>query len=280
MIRCENCGTEYEDELKYCPNCGQKNSLTKVQEENEQIFSVGVDTDDDLVITYFPCNDKDITLRDYVSIKGFSQPFKVLDIKEIPRETVEYYLDNAQIAKKVAPEKENTKQKKEENNSIDNIYKKNLIFNGGVYEAIYHKDDYREMRYYKSEQRLKGWGTFFRVFEVLGLFAVAIFAGFLVSDLLFKIFDEDSWIGILQYLVLCLGLYGFFLCGRLLCQEQIKIDKLNFVKYDVEKRGGKIDSYNKKKLTLTYVLHGKKHTISANMPKKRINLITTKNKTA
>ena len=107
MIRCENCGTEYEDELKYCPNCGQKNSLTKVQEENEQIFSVGVDTDDDLVITYFPCNDKDITLRDYVSIKGFSQPFKVLDIKEIPRETVEYYLDNAQIAKKVASEKEN-----------------------------------------------------------------------------------------------------------------------------------------------------------------------------
>ena len=281
MVRCGNCGTEYEDDLNYCPNCGQKNSRVKVQEQNEQVFAVGVDTDDDLVITYFPCEDKDITLRDYVTIAGYPRSFQVLDIKEVPKETVEYYLQKSQVAKKVtnASAKKQPEQKKD-NNSIDNIYKKTLIFTGGTYDAIYHKDNYREMRYYKSEQRLKGWGTCCRVFEVLGLLAVAVFAGFIVSDWIFKAFDGDSWPAILQILLFCFGLYLFFLCGRLLCQEQVKIDKLEFVMYDVNKKGGRIESYNKKKLILVYVLNGKRHTISAREPKKKIKLISFKKKSA
>ena len=283
MVRCGNCGTEYEDDLNYCPNCGQKNSRVKVQEQNEQVFAVGVDTDDDLVITYFPCEDKDITLRDFVTIAGYSKSFQVLDTKEVPKETVEYYIQKAQVAKKVTNASSTSKkepEKKKDNNAIDNIYKKTLIFTGGTYDAIYHKDDYKEMRYYKSEQRLKAWGTFCRVFEVLGLMAIAVFAGFIMSDVIFKAMDGDTWPAILQYLLLCIGLYAFFLCGRLLCQEQAKIDKLEFVMYDVNKKGGRIESYNKKKLILVYVLNNKRHTISANMPKKKIKSILFKKKSA
>ncbi len=265
MVKCNNCGTEYEDDLHFCPNCGEKNKELEIREQNEQIFCVGVDTDDDLVITYFPCNNKNITTRDMVSIEGFPQPLKVLDIKEVPREMVEYYIENNQFAKKV------TVKTTKENNSNDNIYKKTLNFDGGDYVAIYHKDNYTEMRLYSSEQKLKSWAGFCKVMECLGLLAVAVFLGFAFTNLILPTVmgGSDSWGGILEFLAFSLGVYLFFLIARLLCQEQMKINKLKFVMLDVKKKGGKIVFYNKKKLILSYTLYGKDYKISPNFPKKK-----------
>ena len=257
MIKCFSCGTEYEDELNYCPNCGATN-------KQHLIVVIGVDAEDNGDLKYYPCDDENIKIGDKVYLNDeIGTCYAVKDVKKVSIETTEVYIDNTIHAQKV-------KLFNVDNND-PNIVTRQIFFNEGYSVVAYHLDNKEEIKSYDAEFNLKAVGATCKVLAIVGGFATFIL-GVFVGFLFLFVFGGDS-----AYKMYILKIWLWVFLGTLLfntfCEltkEERRINDFKYFIYDIKRRGGEIVLCDMKRLTLEYKYNGKTTYVSPSMKNRKV----------
>ncbi|MCR4874503.1 MAG: hypothetical protein K5923_02010 [Clostridia bacterium] len=256
MIKCNNCGTEFNEEVKICPECGASDFIY-------DYIVVGIDADSNGDLEYYQCDDKDISVNDYVKIYGMDKEHLVLDVQHVDPATTTLPIHPTFLAKKVNVENEYNGY----------YYERKIKFKEGKYQVRYNKDDEFEKKELHKYQNLEIIKRILILLGCIGIFASGvIFLLNIGAMVLFfvMVFIFDT---ILRYFLM--ALMATILCFTLagLCGEQQKINDVKYVVYKIEKLGDKVESFDTWRLNIVYNKQGQIKTLTSKerLFKRRIN---------
>ena len=234
MIKCYTCGTEFEDDLTYCPNCG-------AMDLHQHVNVVGVDITSIGLLEYFKCKSDNIKENDFVQIEGFEGTFEVFDVQRVSLETTDLEISNKGVAQKVTHVPESPRD----------YYEKKVQFKEGKYQVRYYKNSKEEMKFYNKDINLK---IIREICLILGFtLAVAslVAAWFMLSAM------EFSRIG----MIIILSAALLFTIDAL-CKEEQRINDVKYVCFKIKQLGNNIVSFDKRKLNIEYVKNDKRITLT------------------
>ena len=233
MYKCNNCGTEFKEELNYCPKCG-------AMDIHESFVVVGIDTHYNGFIEYFKCETEDIEKGDRGSIQGQVGDYQVFDVRKTPLENTDIYINTEQVAKRIVDAYAN-----------NHYIERKIPFKEGKFQVRYHKDIPEEKKALDKYINLQIVKELCYIFGWVMAVASLVAAWFMFSGM------EYSKVGMLIILSSAL----LFTFGAL-CKEQQRIEDVKYVCYKIEQLGSKIKSFNKKNLNVVYTKKNKTFTLT------------------
>ncbi len=261
MIKCNNCGTEFNEEVKICPECGASDFVY-------DYIVVGIDADSNGDLEYYQCEDKDISVNDFVTIYGLFGEHLVLDVQYVDPATTTLPIHPTYLARKVVREHESEK----------NFIQRRIRFKEGGYQVRYHRDDKYEMKELHKYEALEVIRIFCIVFAWIGGIACSIyfflFLGFNAFMWFVAALFKSDWTSSINvtFLIILLGVFLLLTLSQL-CKEQERINDVKYVKYKIESLGDKVVSFDTWRLNIVYNKQGQIKTLTSKerLFKRRIN---------
>ncbi len=259
MIKCNNCGTEFNEEVKICPECGASDFIY-------DYIVVGIDADSNGDLEYYQCEDKDVSVNDFVTIYGLFGEHLVFDVQFVDPATTTLPIHPTYLARKVVRAHE----------SNEDYVQRRIRFKEGGYQVRYYRDDKYEIKELHKHEALEIFRISFLVFGWISVvvLAWAMFAiiplgiiGFILSA-----FGVDAS-GVWFYIVVFPGTTALLFTLSALCKEQERINDVKYVKYKIESLGDKVVSFDTWRLNIVYNKQGQIKTLTSKerLFKRRIN---------
>ena len=256
MIKCEYCGTEFEDDIAYCPNCG-----TGVARHNVRV--IGIDADKDGEFEYYQCDDEEINANDFVKIAGEDGTFKVHDVKTVDIETVDLEIKKVDSIEKII-------DVTEEGLIESGIKTQRIYFKEGFCILVYDKENKKEMKSYTLDAVLTPIQKTFRTIGVI-LAAFAVFFGIIALVGFVKMIIGSFYMTTfyqIAYIEVTSAVLTFSIAALL--KEIMRVNDFKYLKYYIEQRGGTVDYYDLNRFVMEYTINGDSYKVTKGVRNRKV----------
>lgn len=256
MIKCEYCGTEFEDDLAYCPSCG-----TGVARHNVRV--IGIDADKDGEFEYYQCDDENINTNDFVKISGNDGTFKVHDVKNVDIETVDLEIKKVDSIEKII-------DVTEEGLIESGIKTQRIYFKEGFCILVYNKENKNEMKSYTLDAVLMPIQKFFRTIGlILAAFAM-VFGVVALIGFVMMIIGSFNMTTFYQFSYIEVTLAVLTLSIAALLKEIMRVNDFKYLKYYIEQRGGTVDYYDLSRFVMEYTINGDSYKVTKGVRNRKV----------